>query len=121
MINNLPPGTSVARHFRSPSSSGGKDWVCAYVNGEIHVFYGKTGTINRIESKSGTLQQMAATAQQKINKGYQMIDSYDPAQGWQSQKTQGTVSKPLKPSQPPPLVPVVDMGKTPEESIQWDF
>ncbi len=118
MIPNLPAGTSEAYHLRSPSSSGGKDWVCAYVNGEIHVFYGKTSAINNHQSKAGTFPQMQVTARKKIGKGYKEIDTYTSAQGWSSMLNQGSVSKPFN---PPPLVPAVNMEQTSTESLQWDF
>lgn len=105
MINNLPTNAIHAVHLRAPSSSGGKDWVGSVTStGEIHTYWGRTGTINQHASKRGNISELHQIVSSKKSgrDQYVMVDEFDMQHGWHSQKTHAadpSVTKQKKPEQ----------------------
>ena len=124
MISGLPPNTDHAVHLRSPSSSGGKDWVGAVTtNNELHTFWGKTGSVNQHACKGGTVNDLQKIINQKTAKGYAQVDEYN-GSSWSSQRASTPPPSPNKPSPPKKQVkPVVEWEKVPPPvgAIDWDF
>jgi hypothetical protein len=114
-IPNLETNTIYAVHLRSPSSSGGKDWIGAVTStGEIHTYWGKTGAINQHAAKVGNSTKLQEIIREKVQKGYSQIDEYDPGQGWfsQRQQTQPAAATDSMPTPPPkPTGPPVNLLK----------
>lgn len=113
-INNLVPGTTEAIHMRSPSSSGGKDWVGSITStGEMHTFWGKTGHISMHAAKTVKKNGYINLISEKTNKGYVIVDRFEARTGWESQQpaqpryTSATPSTPT----PKPFVPTVQPVK----------
>lgn len=127
-IPGLPQNTTYAVHLRCPSVSGGKDWVGAVTsNGEIHTYWGKTGLVNQHASKAGNIINLQKIIDEKKNKGYALVDDYDPKTGGWSSQQQKATPPPQAPAQqkqtpkpPPNLKPLVD-NLAQANAIQWDF
>ena len=119
---SLPQGTSYAVHLRSPSFSGGKDWVGCQAGTQIHTLWGKTGQVNQKTTKPGNGRALDKIIHQKLTKGYAVIDEYHADYGWSSQ--QGKTKQLAPRSATPNIKPsrsggdlVLDAAST----LSWDF
>jgi hypothetical protein len=126
MIPQLEPRTLLAVHLRSPSRSGGKDWVGSITaESEIHTFWGKTGQVNQHAVKKGSHQQLLQLIRSKYAKGYALVDEYRDGSGWSSQaetcrpegkETNENLANGRRPVIKPPVL-LRDDGDT----LAWDF
>ena len=72
----LPAGTKVHEAFwlRSPSSSGGKDWIGCLTDRGVFTLWGKTGQVNQSSAPKRTSQDLlSALLNKKKAKGYTVI------------------------------------------------
>ncbi len=126
MSHPLPADTLIGFHLRSPSSSGGKDWVGCLTNGGIfHRYWGKVGQVNQHQQTQGNHRDLQQLVKQKQAKGYQIIDTYHSPAGWQSQQSLRSSSAPSKKeSTPLPPTNIADPIRIPassQHSLTWDF
>jgi predicted DNA-binding WGR domain protein len=123
---NLPANTVYSIHLRAPSTSGGKDWVGAVTNTEMHAFWGKTGQINQHQPKPGNMTTLQKLINEKLGKGYQQVDDYTQKDGWASQRqqaaSQSSTPKP-KPVRQQNLNPIINWNEAPAptSALEWDF
>ena len=122
----LPADTLIGFHLRSPSSSGGKDWIgCLTNNGTFHRYWGKVGQVNQHQQGQGNHRDLQQLVKQKQAKGYQIIDTYHSPAGWQSQQSlRGSSTQAKKESNPLPPVAVADpieIKASSRHSLAWDF
>lgn len=142
-ISNLKPGTTYAIHMRRPSKGAGggtADWVGSVTsNGEVHAFWGKTGSINQRAGKTGNMTTLQEIIDEKKQKGYSVVDEYAPQNGWLSQQQQTQSQSqpdtsipqlPPKPTGPPVnliktqvqvVTPAVPTPIAPSAPLVWDF
>ncbi len=126
MSHPVPADTFIAFHLRSPSSSGGKDWVgCLANNGTFHRFWGKVGQVNQHQQTQGNHRDLQQLVKQKQAKGYQVIDTYHSPAGWKSQQSlRSSSAKAKKESRPLSPVTVADpiqIKASSQHSLAWDF
>ncbi len=126
MSHPLPSDTLIAFHLRSPSSSGGKDWIgCLTGGGTFHRYWGKIGQVNQYQQNHGNHHELQKLVKQKQAKGYQIIDTYHSPAGWQSrQSLRGSSAKAKKELKPLPSTIVADpiqIKSSSRHTLAWDF
>ena len=126
MSHPLPTDTLIGFHLRSPSRSGGKDWVgCLTGGGTFHRYWGKTGQINQHKHSKGNHHELQKLVKQKQAKGYRIIDTFHSPAVWQSQQeSQGASVKATL--EPRPLTPAteadpIEITASPRHTLAWDF
>lgn len=75
----LPAGTKVheALWLRSPSSSGGKDWIGCLTDRGVFTLWGKTGQVNQSSAPKKTSHDLlSALLNKKKAKGYKVIGRF---------------------------------------------
>ena len=122
----LPADALIGFHLRSPSSSGGKDWVGCLTNGGVfHRYWGKVGQVNQQQHSTGNHSDLQKLVKQKLAKGYQMIDIFHAPAGWQSQQAlRSSSAQSKKESKPLPPVTVADpieIKSSSKHTLAWDF
>ena len=128
----LEKNTLIAFHLRSPSVSGGKDWIGSVTDsGVLHTYWGKTGRINQHASKAGSRTLLLRIVQEQLNKGYRKIDEYEQGKGWLLER--GTRSKaapvpPLSgkeedssPAEREVISPPETLIRDGQQILAWDF
>jgi hypothetical protein len=122
------PTPMYAIHLRSPSVSGGKDWVGIVFhechNEHLFVVFGKTSDVisGRVQTRttkdSGSITKLEAVVRKKLREGYVLIDRFGERTGW-SGPNLPTMDQTLpSPSfQTPVFAPV----ETPEIEYEDDF
>lgn len=119
MIGYLEKNTLCAVHLRSPSISGGKDWIgCLTASGELYTFWGKTGSINQQSQKPGSQAQLLKLIKEKQAKGYRIVDEFRNGLGWQSQ-SETVTSTPQAITNPSP--PNQLLVRDSQNTLAWDF
>ncbi|MBN2644368.1 hypothetical protein [Trichloromonas sp.] len=122
----LPPDTLIGFHLRSPSRSGGKDWVgCLTQDGTFHRYWGKTGQVNQHRQERGNHRDLRDLVKQKLTKGYRILDTYQAPDGWQSRRSAEDATARAEDAAQP-LTAVTDSDPihiTPsrQHSLTWDF
>jgi hypothetical protein len=98
----IPNNTSYGIWMRSPSSSGGKDWLGFVTDGEVISQWGKTGVVNQSKTISDrpSVLDLDRKVREKRAKGYQVLGEYHPGRGWSHLQSSGNL-KPKKPATPP--------------------
>lgn len=122
----LPADTLIGFHLRSPSTSGGKDWIgCLTGNGTFHRYWGKIGQVNQHQQGQGNHRDLQQLVKQKQAKGYRVVDTYHSPAGWQSQLSlQGSSAQAKKESRPrtPTIVAdPVQITASSQHTLAWDF
>lgn len=126
MSHPVPADTLIGFHLRSPSSSGGKDWVgCLTDDGTFHRWWGKIGQVNQHQHSKGNHHELQKLVKQKLAKGYQMIDIFHAPAGWQSQQVSQSASV-NAPQEPKPLPSTIvadpiQIKASSRHSLAWDF
>ena len=98
----LPAGTKVheALWLRSPSSSGGKDWIGCLTDRGVFTLWGKTGQVNQSSAPKRTSHDLlSALLNKKRAKGYTVIGRFVNGQ-WFPSFPMGSES--IQSFQPPP-------------------
>jgi hypothetical protein len=112
---NLPANATNGVWLRCPSVSGGKDWLCFQVPGGVVTFWGKTGQVNQQNFKQGGYYLTLYNS--KIQKGYNLIGTWQPSSGWTS-----VGAMPRAPEPPPhpkkPAKPTPKVEMTPESAVK---
>lgn len=80
---NPPDNMEYGVWLRSPSVSGGKDWVIFLTKGGLVVRWGKTGHVNQEKSHPFSNMRACDEAFQrklagKLDKGYKIVQRLDP-------------------------------------------
>jgi hypothetical protein len=107
MILVLPQTTIYAWHLRSPSVSGGKDWIICVTSTGTYAKFGKTGAVNQTRKVSDCTSKIEAMARMnaKLGEQYRLIDTFDAKTGWATVvQQQQAATQPPKPTRQPPLV-----------------
>ena len=122
----LPADALIGFHLRSPSRSGGKDWVgCLTNNGTFYRYWGKIGQVNQHQQGHGNYRDLQQLVKNKQAKGYQIIDTYHSHAGWQSQQALRIPSAQSK-TDPRPLTPStvadpIEIKASSQHTLAWDF
>ena len=121
MIPQLHPESRYAVHLRSPSASGGKDWIGSITTAnEIHTYWGKTASVNQHSSRTGTIRELDHIITKKIAKGYREVDRFHRETGWLSQKS-GVGEQPYSSTEPVIPVKPVNLTVNTSQTLCWDF
>lgn len=126
MSHPLPADTLIGFHLRSPSSSGGKDWVgCLSNDGTFHRYWGKVGQVSQHQHSKGNHHELQKLVKQKQAKGYQIIDTFHRPDGWQSQQSLRSSSAKAK-TESKSLTPTIvadpiQIKASSQHSLAWDF
>ena len=107
----VPGNTQYGVWMRSPSSSGGKDWLGFLTDREVISQWGKTGQVNqsKVIGPSPSRIFLDRKIEEKMGKGYRVVGEWLPATGWSHQQSNPTAT----PAEPPlkigrPLTPPLD-------------
>ena len=96
-----PPDAEYGIWMRSPSISGGKDWLIFQTRRGIVTLWGKTGQVNQESPpKPFTLERYWKIADEKQGKGYSEIGTWGEKTGW-NMHGQSKASQPSMPTPPP--------------------
>ena len=121
MISQLQPEARYAVHLRSPSPSGGKDWVGSITTtNQIHVYWGKTGVVTQHNNRAGTVRELDLIIAKKIAKGYRKVDQFHRETGWLSLQSE-TGKHPYSSTEPVIPVKPVNLTVNTSQTLCWDF
>ena len=113
----LPKEIKMAIHLRSPSSSGGKDWIGGVDDsGFLHSFWGKTHQVNQHKRKPGSLAELDRLIRSQLDKGYKRIAQYHWQNGWVP-ASEGPPVKAHTPQHKRKPVKIVIS----DQALSWDF
>jgi hypothetical protein len=102
----VPGNTQYGVWMRSPSSSGGKDWLGFLTDREVISQWGKTGQVNqsKVIDPASSRNFLDRKIEEKKGKGYRVLGEWFPATGWSHQQPTQP-DPPLKTGRPltPPL------------------
>jgi hypothetical protein len=80
----VPDNVSYGIWMRSPSVSGGKDWLGFVTDREVVSQWGKTGMVQQAKSISDqpSVLDLDRKVREKRAKGYQVLGEYHLGKGW---------------------------------------
>ena len=84
-----PPNAEYGIWLRSPSSSGGKEWLCFQTDRDVRSFWGKIGQVNQstVLCSTSNRHYLEAMAKRKRAKGYQQMMEWNERHGWMDPRT----------------------------------
>lgn len=116
MNRALPANVQYGIWLRSPSASGGKDWLGFVTDRGIIAQWGKTGMVvqSMVLSPRPSHPELQQRIDEKLGKGYRLVGEYQPSQGWSHQQPA------LSPRTPPPsLSPSEPTAQTNGQVNRW--
>ena len=111
-----------------PSSSGGKDWIAVLrksglgTSFTLTVYFGRSGGSYQQSGKTVTFNQFTNLKNEKLGKGYNIIDTFnEPNMCWESQTPK--ISQKITEWKDKPVVTkdIIQGIKAPENALDLDF
>jgi hypothetical protein len=116
----IPAHSSYGVWLRSPSPSGGKDWLAFLTERQVVSCWGKTGAVRQSKTVSDRPSRidLHLKMEEKLRKGYRLLGEYRPQQGWSF--LPATPSAPDNPLSSPAMTPSPSPAPapTPEPPLQ---
>ena len=95
----VPGNTQYGIWMRSPSSSGGKDWLGFLTDRDVISQWGKIGQVNqsKVIGPAPSRIFLDQKIEEKRGKGYRVVGEWFPGSGWSHQRQ----APPPSPPEPP--------------------